>query len=237
MRRVCSLLALLSLARGASGVSFIVRPGGKEECVNEVLSAEALRPGMTLPETFLGRSAFLLRPMEGGFPGAAPSLQATIRGPSGLVLWQQQITPSFKDDAVFGGNGLGDYSLCFTATVPPGSEPWPEDTGVAVDFFYLFPYEGAIDPAFLEQPAGSPSTSAVVLEDVATAAGVTLRLQAVVRRLSSDQEHLLRRQSRHNDTLVSNDRRVVRWTLIEVATLIALSALQFSFARAAFRNY
>ena len=159
MRRACSLLALLSLAGHASGVAFVVRPGGKEECINEVLLPEALRPGMTLPETFLGRSAFLLRPLEGGkFMGAQPSLQATIRGPSGLVLWQQQITPSFKDDAVFGGDGLGDYSLCFAASVPPGAgtprapsvrsplltrslaEPWPENTGVAVDFFYLFPY-------------------------------------------------------------------------------------------------
>jgi hypothetical protein len=89
----------------------------------------------------------------------------------------------------------------------------------------------------LEQESGKPQASAVLLEDVAVASGVSLRLQAVVRRLTSDQKHLAMRQERHSMTLLSNDRRVVHWTLIEVCVLTTLSIAQYLLFKAAFRNY
>ena len=108
---------------------------------------------------------------------------------------------------------------------------------MAVDFFYLFPYEGAIDPSLLEQEPGKGDKSAVLLEDMAVASGVTLRLNAVVRRLAMDQRHLAARQLRHNETLVSSERRVARWSLVEVVVLALLSVAQFGIFKAAFRNY
>ena len=122
----------------------------------------------------------------------------------------------------------------------PHSRPaaaWPPNTGISVDFFYLFPYEGAIDPGLLEQESGKPQQPAVVLEDVAVASGISLRLQAVLRRLESDQRHLLARQERHSETLASNERRLLRWAAAEIATLTFLSFAQFALFKLAFRNY
>jgi len=77
----------------------------------------------------------------------------------------------------------------------------------------------------------------VVLEDVAVASGISLRLQAVLRRLESDQRHLLARQERHSETLASNERRLLRWAAAEIATLTFLSFAQFALFKLAFRNY
>lgn len=150
-RLLLRLAALAALAQLVAAISFVVTPGGDLECVLETLSAEALRPGMTLPETiFLGRAAFMLRSLEAPphLRHTHPGLFATVTGPSGTVLWQQHISPrrarpppqrrsrsclpplsslrppsrrhSFKEDAVFAGDGLGEYKLCFQATLNPG---------------------------------------------------------------------------------------------------------------------
>jgi len=149
-RLLLRLAALAALAQLAAAISFVVTPGGDLECVLETLSAEALRPGMTLPETFfLGRAAFMLRSLEAPphLRHTHPGMFATVTGPSGTVLWQQHISPrrapsasvvlaelpaclsslrppsrrpSFKEDAVFAGDGLGEYKLCFQATLNPG---------------------------------------------------------------------------------------------------------------------
>jgi hypothetical protein len=206
--------------------------------VTESLSADSLRPGQTLPDVFGGRASFALRPLSTNL--ASPGVLATVRGPSGAQLWAQHVGPWWKEDAVFAGDGLGEYALCF-AYPPSPVPPMPSlHTGpVSVDFLFLFPYEGAIDPSLLEQPSGewAPGEVPAAADDIAVAANLVTRLQADARRLAGDQAALAARQERHFETVRSSERRVAVWSGLEAGCLAVLAGMQYFYLRRSFRNY
>ena len=229
-RQLSPLLLLGCLCRLSAGLVFVVPPGVvSTECVLQKLTPDMVHGGDAVqPGTFDGRASFFVRHVES--EGTTPPLAVvTIKGPSGNSLWERVVGVEFREDAVFRGEGWGDYSLCARNS--------RSDVPVSVELSYFTPHTGVIDHPNAPRPDGTPAETGAAADDLAGALGYLRRLQGDLRRLRADQDFLQRRQQRHAVTLASSERRAVVWSALEAAVLVALSGAQMLLFRHAFRNY
>jgi len=152
----------------------------------------------------------------------------TVTGPHDTVLWQHTAGADFTEDAVWSGQGMGTYTLCFSNTVSA--------LPIAVDVNYFTPWEGSIDPHALDGVSREAPQAAAEAEDVAVALHTLQRMQGKLRRIQTEQAFLVKRQARHAETLSSSDRRSATWAGVEALALAALSGAQMLLFRTAFRN-
>ena len=224
-RATMSLLYAFALfVAGCHGLTFHLAPAGRE-CVHMALSIKNLRPGVPVPLTSppAGRLSVIVRPRLDGYPPNAASLRVKVTGPSKTLLELPATPYSLTEDLLFLGEDLGEYDACF----------FDASTLLSVEVT-LFAFDFAIDA--LETNNVAPAAVAKA-EDAAVAAHTVERLRSDMRRLRFDQEHLVRRQKRHAETLRSSDQRSAMWAALECATLAGLAGLQILLFRKAFANY
>jgi len=235
LQHTAALLLCLAAAllRHAAAVVLVLPPGlVNTECVLQKLTPGMVKQGDSLvPGSFDGRATFFVRHTDAEY-SMPPLAQVSIKGPSGNLLWERVVGVDFREDALFRGEGFGDYTVCVRNS--------RADVPVSVDLSYFAPFDGAWDTLGARTAPGQEVPvyeAGAEAQDLAGALGLVNRLRADMHRLRSDQSFLQARQQRHAATLASSERRAVVWSAFEALVLVALSGAQWMLFRHAFRNY
>ena len=182
---------------------------------------------------------------DGADDGRLPKVEVTVTQPDGTQIFRDEHAKS-RGDIRVEGEGVGHYSICFTNVGTYGRWTWFTDqhnrdyeiTGF-VKVLYFQPVHNDTDKlANLvsrkrrapQHPKGDKSSGkrGKILDrngahDVKVLA---LNLEDEVNLMREELAYLKARALRHKKTADSNARRTLYWTVIEVAVLVLVAAIQ-----------
>lgn len=124
-------------------------------------------------------------------------------------------------DIIFTGNTVGEYSFCFSNDMSSFSEK-------LIDFDITVESEPRLDPPI--SPTALLKDHSAPLEDSITT--VADKLTAITR----TQRYFRLRENRNTDTVKSTQNKIFWYSVIESATMIAISAAQVYIVRALFER-
>ncbi|KAF5836589.1 emp24/gp25L/p24 family/GOLD-domain-containing protein [Dunaliella salina] len=198
----------------AFAVKVVIPPGGSE-CLSEPISDEHFQ--------IIGGARVDGRVMVSSKSQYyTPFLSVRVLSPDGKELWKGNRVHSeshFNAKAA----GPGTYKICFT-------NPKDSRTDASVDLVYFtLAHLRRPAQASLNVPKGNDTARSSELAQKSHADEVSNTVESLsefMQVISGSQRYLQRRKERHKRTMISNQRRTTWYSLLEVAVLLVVTAVQ-----------
>lgn len=172
-----------------------------------------------------GSECFKAKPGQGhrligSYEADGPSEGVTVKvfDPKKKELWKSTDSSAKFSIAVV---DEGQHELCFDSTIDESSQ--------MISFNYRVDPHGDI-----EDPADVSHMQFVTKDHTDKVGELVSKLEMRANDILDQQQYAITREAVHRDTAESTNSRVVWWTLVEVAALIALAAFQVYYLRSYF---
>ncbi|KPM44000.1 hypothetical protein AK830_g2524 [Neonectria ditissima] len=150
--------------------------------------------------------------------GGSFDVDYIVEGPNGKVIMDGQ--KERQGDFVFSANAIGEYSFCFDNEMSTFAEKF-------VDF------EIAVEN---EQRAQLPSKQGTTPEQTSVLEESIFKVSGQLSTISRNQKYFRTRENRNFATVNSTEGRIVNFSLIQIALIVCMGALQVFVVRFFFQG-
>ncbi|KFH46662.1 putative membrane protein-like protein [Hapsidospora chrysogenum ATCC 11550] len=142
----------------------------------------------------------------------------TVQGPNGKVILQGE--KERQGDFVFTAGETGDYSFCFNNEMSTFTEK-------TIDFEISVENDSRVE--LPSKQGTSPEQTSVLEESI-------FKISGQLSTISRSQKYFRTRENRNYSTVTSTERRIVRFSMIQIALIIGMGALQVFVVRFFFQG-